>query len=121
MIKTLIKGKYDIEDFSFKEKLEVTLSLNNETKKLNFGDRIVYTKFYEEELANSKNFAYFDLMGKDLSETTLIQDTDSQLLRKIEKDSGDFYSADELKHYMIIALNHIMEIVTFDEVENIAM
>lgn len=117
MIKTLIKGKYDIQDFYFKENFEVILSLNNEIKKLNFGDRIVYTKFYEEELANSKNFAYFDLIGEDLRETTLIQDIDSQLLIKLEKDSGGFYSVDELKHYVIIALNHIMEIVTFDEVK----
>lgn len=117
MIKTLIKGKYDIKDFSFCETFEVILSLENETKKLNFGDRIVYTKFYEEELANGENFEYFDLLDVDLRETTLIQDTDSQLLKKMGKDSGGFYSANELKHYVIIALNHIMEIVTFDEVK----
>lgn len=121
MIKTIIKGKYDIQSFSFKECFEVILSLNTETKKLNFGDRIVYTKFYEEELSNRENFIYFDLIGENLRETTLIQDMDSLLLKKIEKDSCGFYSVDVLKHYVIIALNYIMEVVTFDEVKNCVM
>ncbi len=118
LIKIILKGKYDIDSFCCNEFFEVVLSSEEETRRLNFGDRIVYTKFYEEELANKINFPYFNLLGKKIANTTLIQDTDSQLLKKIESDTGNFYSADDLKHYIIIAVNYVMDIVTFDDVKD---
>ncbi len=119
MIKTILQDKYDVVSFSFDEEFIVTLVSDTSTKKLSFGDRIVYFKFLEEELANPTNFPYYNLLGKSLRTTTLIQNTDSELLERVESDTGDFYSADELKHYIIIAQNHIMEIVSFDEVKKI--
>ena len=118
LIKIILKGKYDIDSFCYNEFFEVVLSTEGETRRLNFGDRIVYTKFYEEELANKINFPYFNLLGEKIANTTLIQDTDSQLLKKIESDTGNFYSADDLKHYIIIAVNYVMDIVTFDDVKD---
>ncbi|MCQ2579857.1 MAG: hypothetical protein MJ159_04085 [Treponemataceae bacterium] len=116
MIKIILKGKYDIDSFYYNDFLKVIISKEKESKQLNFGARIVYTKFYEEELANKKNFLYYDVLGEKLEDTTLIQDTESQLLKKIESETGDFYLADELKHYIIVALNYIMEIVTYDDI-----
>lgn len=101
MIKTILQDKYDVDSFSFCKEFIVTLVSDTSTKKLSFGDRIVYFKFHEEELANPTNFPYYNLLGR------------------IESDTRDFYSANELKHYIIIAQNHIMEIVSFDKVQEV--
>ena len=119
MIKTILQHKYDIESFSFDRDFIVTLSSASSSKRLSFGDRVVYTRFYEEELANKNNFSYYNLLGKATGATTLIQDIDSELLKKIEEQSGGIYSAEELKHYIIIAENHVMDIVSFDEAQEI--
>lgn len=119
MIKTILQDKYDVDSFSFGEEFIVTLVSDTSAKKLSFGDRIVYFKFHEEELVNPTNFPYYNLLGKSLRTTTLIQNTESELLKKIESDTGGFYSADELKNYILITQNHIMEIVSFDEVKKI--
>lgn len=117
MIKTILQGKYDIDSFSFGKEFIITLVSDASTKKLSFGDRIVHFTFYEEELANPAYFPYYNVLGKSLRITTLIQNTESELLEKIESDTGGFYSADELKHYILIAQNHIAEIVSFDEAQ----
>lgn len=117
MFKIMLKGKYDIQSFYLKDSFEVLLSSVQETKRLNFGDRVVYTKFYEEEITNRIKFPYYNLLGEDIRTTTLLQETDSQLIRQIESDTGSFYSSEELKHYVIIAENYIMEIVSYDEVQ----
>ena len=119
MIKTILQDKYDVDSFSFCKEFIVTLVSDTSTKKLSFGDRIVYFKFHEKELANPTNFPYYNLLGKSLRTTTLIQNFDSELLERIESDTRDFYSANELKHYIIIAQNHIMEIVSFDKVQEV--
>lgn len=117
MLKTIIYGKYDVQSFSYDDSLKIVLTSDHMKKILNFGDRIVYTKFYEEELANKNNFIYYELLKEKLCNITMILDTESQLIKKIENDTGFFYSSKELKHYIIIAENYIMEIVTFNDVE----
>ena len=117
MVKILLKGKYDIQSFYLKDSFEVFLDSPQGIKRLNFGDRIVYTKFYEEEVTNRIKFPYYNLLGENRRTTTLLQETDSQLIKQIESDTGSFYSAEELKHYVIIAENYIMEIVSYDEVQ----
>lgn len=116
MIKVLLEGKYDLDSFSYYENFIVTISNVTSTKILNFGDRIVYTKFNEEELDNPINWPYYNLLGKAIGRITLIHDTDSKLLKKIEDDTGGFYSLNELKHYILILQNYGMEVITFDEV-----
>lgn len=117
MLKTIIYGKYDVQSFSYDDSLKIVLTSDHMKKILNFGDRIVYTKFYEEELANKNNFIYYELLKEKLCNITMILDTESQLIKKIENDTGFFYSSKELKHYIIIVENYIMEIVTFNDVE----
>ena len=117
MFKILLKEKYDIQSFYLKDSFEVLLSSPQGIKRLNFGDRIVYTKFYEEEVTNRIKFPYYNLLGENIRTTTLLQEIDSQLIKQIESDTGSFYSAEELKHYVIIAENYIMEIVSYDEVQ----
>ena len=117
MVKILLKGKYDIQSFYLKDSFEVILSSEQGTKRLNFGDRVVYTKFYEEEITDRIKFPYYDLLGEKVRTTTLLQETDSHLTRQIESETGGFYSSEELKHYVIIAENHIMEVVSYDEVQ----
>ena len=120
MIRIILQGKYDIDSFYYNDTLEVKISNKDETRLLNFGSRIVYTKFYEEELVNEANFLYYNLLKETIKNTTLIQDSDSQLLKKIENDTGNFYSKDKLKHYVLIAENHIMEVVSFDDVKTVS-
>lgn len=120
MIRIILQGKYDIDSFYYNDTLEIKISNKEETRLLNFGNRIVYTKFYEEELVNEANFLYYSLLKKTIKNTTLIQDSDSILLKKIENDTGNFYSKDELKHYVLIAENHIMEVVSFDDVKTVS-
>ena len=102
MIRIILQGKYDIDSFYYNDTLEIKISNKEETRLLNFGNRIVYTKFYEEELVNEASFLYYSL------------------LKKIENDTGNFYSKDELKHYVLIAENHIMEVVSFDDVKTVS-
>ena len=116
MVRIILQGKYDIDSFYYNDTLEVKISNKEETRLLNFGNRIVYTKFYEEELVNEENFFFFYLLKKTIKNITLIQDMNSHLLKKIEDDTGSFYFKDELKHYVLIAENHIIEIVSFDDV-----
>ena len=82
MIKTILQDKYDVDSFSFCKEFIVTLVSDTSTKKLSFGDRIVYFKFHEKELANPTNFPYYNLLGKSLRTTTLIQNFDSELLER---------------------------------------
>ena len=117
MVKIFLKGKYDIQSFYLKDSFEVILSSEQGAKRLNFGDRVVYTKFYEEEITDRIKFPYYDLLGEKVRTTTLLQETNSQLIKQIEVDTGSFYSAEELNHYVIIAENHIMEVVSYDEVQ----
>ena len=64
MVKIFLKGKYDIQSFYLKDSFEVILSSEQGTKRLNFGDRVVYTKFYEEEITDRIKFPYYDLLGE---------------------------------------------------------
>ena len=59
MVKILLEGKYDIQSFYLKDSFEVSLFSEQENKRLNFGDRIVYIKFHEEEITNKIKFPYF--------------------------------------------------------------
>ena len=63
-------------------------------------DGVACSLFYEEELVNEVSFLYYNLLKETIKNTTLIQDSDSQLLKKIENDTGNFYSKDKLKHYV---------------------
>ena len=54
-----------------------------------------------------------ELRSKDCN----IYDVFLEALKKIENDTGNFYSKDKLKHYVLIAENHIMEVVSFDDVK----
>lgn len=119
MVRIILQGKYDIDSFNYNDSFEVKISNKEEIRLLNFGNRIIYTKFYEEELVNESTFLYYGLLKKEIKNITLIQDSDSYLLKEIEDDTGGFYSKEELKHYILIANNHIMEIVSFDDVKTL--
>lgn len=114
---TILHNKYDVQSFCFEDSFVVTLTSSHSNIKLNFGDRIVFMKFYEEELFDSDISYYLDSLGNSIKQTTLVQVEDSRLLKKIEKTTGGFYSESQLNHYILIAENHIMEIVSFDKVK----
>lgn len=112
----ILNDKYDIESFHFTNNFIVTLSSSLGIKRLNFGDRIAFIKFYEEEIPDINISSYLDFLGNKIKTSTLIQIEDSSLLKKIEEDTGGFYSTNNLNHYIILAENYVMEIVSFDEV-----
>lgn len=114
----LIDKKYEIESFEFNNNFYVILNYQDNIIKLNFGDRIVRLKFYEEELSDYDNQikSYLFELGKDISNTTLIEIKDSPLLKSLEESTNDFYSESNLKHYLIVSMNYIMEIITYDDV-----
>lgn len=117
-IKNLLDGKYDIYSFSYTNDFIVVLKSNEKVLNLNFGDRIVKLNFYEEELPEFNDLlnSYKSELRNEIGNISLIEIIDSPALNKLSNDTNDFYSESELNHYCIIAMNHIMEVITFDEV-----
>lgn len=117
-VKYILEEKYDLSSFNYENDFIVNLSVVDKVVHLNFGDRIVKFKFYEEELVDFdesiKN--YLMAIRKEISNTTLIEIMESPLLKKLSSDTNDFYSESELKHYILFTMNYVMEIITFDEI-----
>ena len=69
----ILNDKYDIESFHFTNNFIVTLSSSLGIKRLNFGDRIAFIKFYEEEIPDINISSYLDFLGNKIKTSTLIQ------------------------------------------------
>ena len=60
-------------------------------------DGVACSLFYEEELVNEVSFLYYNLLKETIKNTTLIQDSDSQLLKKNRKRYRKFLFKRQVK------------------------
>lgn len=111
------KGKYDIDRVVEDEELIIDfVNVNLERFSVSFGDRVIaHYKQVEEADFKRVDVIMTHLKTKELGLDTIYFVTNSPLLQKIEKQSYEFYRAWDLKHYLIVSSNYLMDIITYDE------